>query len=346
MRDLAAFPNIRPSSSWTEGEPNLRTFMHLRPAAQGAAIWSTVVRALRRGLGQRAPHDSSLSVCRGAMSITGRIWRWVLPGVLCCGGCATHPLVEATPAVAQQAVDAGVATGGTVAQPVATSEQDARAVDANREAASAPVPAEPGVGREADTAPSAYADLCRQTATGPSDSASRPTADEGVALSPLMATPSTPSPASSEASPVATPARAANVADTRTARPATSVFSPAAASRGEQASPPAGTHGHRGSASTRPVRGRRSAVARDSPANRQQRRRCFDGSGGRTRCANEFTGDGLPGRVWPRRLRGMNQQIRLQVPGGSKSNWPPNSCGRTWIAGRWTTNSVLDARYS
>jgi hypothetical protein len=145
--------------------------------------------------------------------------------------------VEATPAVAQQAVDAGVATGGTVAQPVAVSEQDAAAMDANREAA--PVPAEPSVGREADNAPSAYADLCRQTAAGRSNSASRPTADEGVALSPLTATANTPSPASSEASPVAAPARAANAADTRAARPATSVFSPAAASRGEPAPPPA-----------------------------------------------------------------------------------------------------------
>ncbi len=279
------------------------------------------------------------------MSITGRIWRWVLPGVLCCGGCATHPLVEAAPTVAQQAVDAGGATGGTVAQPVAKSAQDARAVDANREAASAPVPAEPSVGREADHAPSAYADLCRQTAAGPSDSASRPTADEGVALSPLMATANTPSPASSEASPVATPARAANVADTAPPDPPRRCSRPLprrAASRRRRRRYPRSPWEH-----VHPPRPRTSLRSRSRltgqpaatpPMLRWQR-------GPNTLC-QRIHRRRPPRTCWPQRLRGMTTQIRLQVPGGSKSNWPPNSCGRTWIAGRWTTNSVLDARYT
>ena len=56
LRDLAALPNIRPSSSWTA------------------------------------------KANRGAMTITGRILGWILPGILCCGGCATPALVETSEA--------------------------------------------------------------------------------------------------------------------------------------------------------------------------------------------------------------------------------------------------------
>ena len=60
LRDLAALPNIRPSSSWTA------------------------------------------KAYRGAMSTTGRILGWILPGILCCGGCATPALVESSEATANQ----------------------------------------------------------------------------------------------------------------------------------------------------------------------------------------------------------------------------------------------------
>ena len=166
------------------------------------------------------------------MSITGRLLGWVLPGILCCGGCATHSLVE--PPAARHAA-AGRERGRRARRPAASqptvepraeADRDVREAAAIRGAVQKQGYSEESASRFAETVLGAYAELCREATANTAGTAPSPTTDEGVPLSPVE-TASTPSPAATETPGVSPPLLPSNVADMRAARPATSVFSPA-----------------------------------------------------------------------------------------------------------------------
>ncbi|MHB0955631.1 MAG: hypothetical protein ACYC0X_04555 [Pirellulaceae bacterium] len=157
------------------------------------------------------------------MSTTGRILRWILPGILCWGGCATHPLVEPTPTPTVTSHDSASREPG--AAPRVEPNGAARDSAVGHLAELSPVSA-PGVDQVAETVPSAYAELCREAAPNSADSASPPTTEEGVPLSPVQTAASTPSPAAAEASGPSRPVSPPTIADVRAARAATSVFAP------------------------------------------------------------------------------------------------------------------------
>ena len=177
------------------------------------------------------------------MNITGRLLGWVLPGVLCCGGCATHSLVEpstaATPQIASEDIvpsppDASQPT----VQPRAEADGAAREAAAIRGAVQKQGYSEESASRFAEAVLGAYTELCRDATTSTAGTAPSPMTDEGVPLSPVE-TVSTPSPAAAEAPGVSPTLLPSKVADLRAARPASSVFSPAPAPNDTQKSPPA-----------------------------------------------------------------------------------------------------------
>ncbi|MHB8969266.1 MAG: hypothetical protein ACYC3X_03575 [Pirellulaceae bacterium] len=177
------------------------------------------------------------------MSITGRLLGWVLPGVLCCGGCATHSLVEPPAAVPPPVASEEAVPGRPVASPptVETREEadrDAREAAAIRGAVQKQGYSEESASRFAEAVLGAYAELSREAAANPASIAPRSTTDEGVPLAPVD-TASTPSPAATETPGVSPPLLPSNVADIRAARPASSVFSPATSPNDTQKSPPA-----------------------------------------------------------------------------------------------------------
>ncbi len=73
-----------------------------------------ILRDLAAGPNIRPATSWTAKAYRGAMSTTGRILEWILPGILCCGGCATPALVESSEATANQ-VQAGDTLPGDAA---------------------------------------------------------------------------------------------------------------------------------------------------------------------------------------------------------------------------------------
>jgi hypothetical protein len=130
------------------------------------------------------------------MSTTGRILGWILPGILCCGGCATPALVESSEATANRVQPGDTLPGDAATRatsPLEPGLRDAATID--EAARKSGIPEEQAT-RLAEIFLDAYAEMNRQTAQAPAGQAPLSRAVDGIPMPAATSAVSSPSPAS------------------------------------------------------------------------------------------------------------------------------------------------------